>query len=206
MVATRQRRASAKLLSTRERIEREAITILSEKGYDAASMREIAEASGVSKPVVYYYFKSKEMLCHHLISAGLEEFRRLQREVCSEGSNDSAGDLLEQIVRMVQARFDFCLDNLEFMRFIYALNFGPDRKKIDYDFHGFGDEMSDMLTGLMRRASEAGLIRKGKEEAAAHYLRGIVSAYVMPYMDGHEEFPPGLARTIVTDMVSGLGT
>jgi len=201
MVTNRGKSAGSIDLSTRERIERQAITLLSERGYDAASMRAIAESSGVSKPVVYYYFKSKENLCHYLISSGLEEFRKQLCDVCDE----EADDVFEQLVRSVQVRFDFCRQNLEFMRFIYALNFGPDRKKIGYDFHAYGLELFDMLSGLMRRASEAGLIRNGKEEAAVYYLRGIISTYVMLYVDGHGEFPPGLARTIVTDMLDGLG-
>ncbi len=193
-------RDSATSLSTKERIQREAITIFSKKGYDATSMREIAEASTVTKPVIYYYFKSKENLCNHLISSAMEEFRQQIRGVC-EGSS---GDVFEQLVRMVQIHFDFCRGHMEFVRFIYALNFGPDRKKIDYDFYSYGMEIFRMITGVMCRASEAGMIREGKEETAADYLRGIINMYVMLYVDGRYDLPPELARTIVTDMVNGL--
>ena len=187
--------------STKEIIERNAITILSENGYDAASIREIAEASGVTKPVIYYYFKSKENLCHHLIRSGLEGFRKQLRAVCE----DTCDDTLEQIVRAVQIQFDFCEGNTELVRFLYALNFGPDRKKIHYDFYSYGMENARILTELMRRGSDKGLIRRGKEETAVYYLRGIVSTYVMLYVDGRGKLPPGLARTIVTDIMNGLG-
>jgi AcrR family transcriptional regulator len=199
MPAERKQDASVSL-STKERIEREAITIFSEKGYDATSMREIAEASGVTKPVIYYYFKSKENLCHHFISSALEEFRQQVRSVC-EGNSD---DVFEQLVHAVRIHLDFCRGRTEFVRFIYALNFGPDRKKINYDFYSYGMEIFRMLTGVMRRASEEGMIQEGKEETAADYLRGIINMYVMLYLDGRCDFPPELARTIVTDMVNGL--
>lgn len=191
---------SATSLSTKERIEKEAITLLSEKGYDATSMREIAEASGVTKPVIYYYFKSKENLCHHLISSALEEFRQQIRSV-AKGNSD---DVFEQLVRMVQIHFDFCRGRTEFMRFIYALNFGPDRKKINFDFYSYGMEIFQLLVGVMRHASGEGMIREGKEETAVDYLRGIMNIYVMLYVDGRCDFPPELARTIVTDLVNGL--
>jgi len=187
--------------STKEIIEQKAISILSEKGYDAASIREIAEASGVTKPVIYYYFKSKENLCHYLISSGLEEFRHQLEAVCEDGREGT----FEHIVRAVQVQFDFCKGNTEFVRFLYALNFGPDRKKINYDFHAYGMDILRIMTGLMRRGSEEGLIRRGKEETAVYYLRGIVNTYVMLYVDGRGELPPDLARTIVTDMMNGLG-
>lgn len=192
--------------STKKRIERKAISIFSEKGYGAASVREIAEASGVTKPVVYYYFKSKDNLCHDLIHSGLEKFRRMLRDASAAGVEDAAGaeDALERLVAIVQLHFDFCSANVEFVRFLYSLNFGPDRKKISYDFHGYDAEVTGMLTDLLRRASEAGLIRKGKEDVAVRYMQGIIRAYVMYHFDGNDQFSPELARTIVTDMVNGL--
>ncbi len=187
--------------STKERIEEKAIAIFSEKGYDAASMRELAEASGVTKPVIYYYFNSKENLCNHLVRSGLEDFREQLRLACDSSSDDA----FEQIVAIIQTQFDFCKRNVDFVRFIYALNFGPDRKKIAFDFTAYGMEILRMMTKAMRRASKTGIIRKGKEEVAVYYLRGIISTYVMLYVDGRSELRQSLARTIATDLVDGLG-
>ena len=186
--------------STKERIEGQATTLFSEKGYAATSVREIAETSSVTKPVVYYYFGSKENLCHHLISSGLDRFRAKLREVCG----NEADDVFEGLVALVQTHFDFCEANVDFVRFIYALTFGPDRKKISYDFHAYDEEIFNLRMKLSRRASETGLIRKGKEEVAVRYMQGIISTYVMYRVDGHGRFPDGLARTVVTDMIEGL--
>ncbi|RJP22326.1 MAG: TetR/AcrR family transcriptional regulator [Candidatus Abyssobacteria bacterium SURF_5] len=164
-------------------------------------MREIAEAAGVTKPVIYYYFKNKEQLCHHLISSGLEEFRQSIQRVCLEPSDD----VLEQVVRMVQVHFDFCKSHLEFMRFIYAINFGPDRKKITYNFYDYSMSIFDMQVSLMRRMSQARLLKNGKEEAAVYYLRGIISTFAMMYLDGRHPLNSNLAKNIVVDLVGGLG-
>ena len=45
---------------TRTRIQDIALEMFTEKGYDATSLREIAEALGVTKAALYYHFKSKE--------------------------------------------------------------------------------------------------------------------------------------------------
>lgn len=37
-----------------------ALELFSEKGYEAASVREICERAGISRPTLYYFFKSKE--------------------------------------------------------------------------------------------------------------------------------------------------
>ncbi len=44
-----------------------AVAVFSEKGYDAGSMREIAEIVGVSEPALYRHFSSKEDICLALI-------------------------------------------------------------------------------------------------------------------------------------------
>jgi AcrR family transcriptional regulator len=188
--------------STKEIIERQAITLFSEKGYDATSMREIAEAAGITKPVIYYYFKNKEHLCNHLISSGLEEFRQNLQRV-SKAKSKSA---LDQIIQMVDIHFDFCKRHIELMRFIYAINFGPDRKKIDYDFYAYSMEIFRMQIALMRKAVKAGLLQEGKEEEAVYYLRGIISTFAMMFIDGRYRLNSNLARTIVVDLLSGLGS
>jgi AcrR family transcriptional regulator len=164
-------------------------------------MREIAEAARITKPVIYYYFKNKEQLCHHIISSGLDEFHQILKRVCEA----PAADVFDQIVKMVNIHFKFCKRHIEFMRFIYAVNFGPDRDKIDYDFFSYGMELFRMQVALMHRAVEAGLIRAGKEEDSVHYLRGIINTFVMLYVDGRHPLNSDLAVTIVSDMVHGLG-
>ncbi len=61
----------------RSRIKQAAFELMAEKGIDAVSMREIAEKVQVTKPVLYYYFKDKEDLCHAIMeeqAAHFDEF------------------------------------------------------------------------------------------------------------------------------------
>jgi AcrR family transcriptional regulator len=48
--------------NTRGRILETATDLFAEKGYAGTYVREIVEKAGVSKPALYYYFKSKEGL------------------------------------------------------------------------------------------------------------------------------------------------
>jgi len=67
----------------RERLLIAAVRLFAEKGYSATSVREIVEAAGVTKPVLYYYFRNKEgvfdammqeaITAHHAV---LDEVRR----------------------------------------------------------------------------------------------------------------------------------
>ena len=53
--------------------------VFGERGYDAASMDEIAAAAGISKPMVYAYFGSKEELFAACVQRGRP---RLPRRAC----------------------------------------------------------------------------------------------------------------------------
>src|ERR1700753_1036299 len=44
----------------RTRIQRVALELFAEQGYEGTSLREIAERLGVTKAALYYHFKSKE--------------------------------------------------------------------------------------------------------------------------------------------------
>jgi AcrR family transcriptional regulator len=45
---------------TRQRIHRVALEVFSERGYERATLREIAERLQITRPALYYHFKSKE--------------------------------------------------------------------------------------------------------------------------------------------------
>jgi len=60
-------------MDTRSLICRKAVRVFAEKGYDATSVQEIAEATGVAKGTIYYHFKGKRELFVASIKEGLRE-------------------------------------------------------------------------------------------------------------------------------------
>lgn len=60
--------------STAEAIADRAAELFAEKGFAATSIREIAEAAGVTKPTLYYYFGSKEGLVRHIVRGSICAF------------------------------------------------------------------------------------------------------------------------------------
>jgi AcrR family transcriptional regulator len=54
-------------IEARERIINASIELFSKKGFDAASVNEIAEQANVTKALIYYYFKSKEEILDSLV-------------------------------------------------------------------------------------------------------------------------------------------
>jgi AcrR family transcriptional regulator len=67
-------KASLKSEETRDRIIHAALTLFRERGFEVATMRDIAEAAGVANGAAYYYFPSKEAIV-------LEFYRRSGVEI-----------------------------------------------------------------------------------------------------------------------------
>ncbi|GIH26547.1 TetR family transcriptional regulator [Acrocarpospora phusangensis] len=53
---------------TRARIQEIALRLFTEQGYEATSLREIAEALGVTKAALYYHFKTKEDIALSMVA------------------------------------------------------------------------------------------------------------------------------------------
>ena len=62
---------------TRERILHFAARLFADQGFDAVSVREVCEAAGVSKPVIYYHFQSRDGLVLAVLQCLGEGFSRL---------------------------------------------------------------------------------------------------------------------------------
>lgn len=60
--------AEAGSASTRDRIPVVALRLFAEKGYEATSMREIAEQLNMTKAALYYHFDSKEDIVRAVVS------------------------------------------------------------------------------------------------------------------------------------------
>jgi AcrR family transcriptional regulator len=72
----------------REVIERAATEVFAERGYQAASMNEIARRSGVSVPVVYDHAESKQELHLRLLKRHYTELRALWGTSLVDGPAD----------------------------------------------------------------------------------------------------------------------
>src|SRR3982751_1959248 len=68
---------------TRSRIQEVALELFTEHGYEATSLREIAERLGVTKAALYYHFKTKDDIVASFMEdrvAALEEIVAWGRE------------------------------------------------------------------------------------------------------------------------------
>ncbi len=84
-----------------ERILEEATRLFVASGYNGISMRQIAEAVGVSKAGLYYHFKDKEALFMAILNANLDRLGGLIQAARQQGTTTR-----EQVSGMMRAIFD----------------------------------------------------------------------------------------------------
>jgi AcrR family transcriptional regulator len=87
-----------------------ATNVFYEKGYDAASMRDLSRASGMSLAGLYYYFESKERLLYLIQKHTFETVNRLL-----EQKLELVNDPEERIRVMIQNHLEYFLANRKAM-------------------------------------------------------------------------------------------
>ncbi|KUG26276.1 transcriptional regulator, tetr family [hydrocarbon metagenome] len=105
------------MMNTKEKIFLTAAELFSKSGYDSVSVREICDAAGITKPVLYYYFKDKESLLKELI----EETFRIGDELKQKYFKEE-NDFFENIYAVIKIYKVFLKRYRPFAQFSAFLN------------------------------------------------------------------------------------
>jgi AcrR family transcriptional regulator len=88
---------------TRERIQAVALELFTEQGYEATSLREIAERLGVTKAALYYHFKTKEEIVSSLVDRQVANLSELLAWVQQEPRTlDTRREFVRRYAEMLQ--------------------------------------------------------------------------------------------------------
>jgi AcrR family transcriptional regulator len=134
-------------VSTKTKIFNVAARLISQKGYNAVSMREISEQSGVSKPMIYYYFNSKEGLYRHLFDSAITYSDAQINEVL-----DRDISVKQKLIEITKARFHQTLKYPDFARFFLHLFIFMEDTPLSEQYQ---------TTAIVRREILSKLIQKG---------------------------------------------
>jgi len=107
----------------RAEILRVATRVFYAKGYDAASLQDIAGELGIQKASLYYYFASKEELLHAVLAGIISRGMTNARAILAQG-----GDPLTKLWRLVMSHLVQLCGNL-----VDTTVFLHERKKISLE-------------------------------------------------------------------------
>jgi AcrR family transcriptional regulator len=170
--------------------------VFSARGYAAASMDEIAELVGVSKPMLYEYFNSKE----GLLLACIRESRSVLREV-TEQATVGAATAEDALRRGLLAFFVFIRDRREawsLLRQEMALIGTPAADEVEETRR----QQTDLIAALMSGYFDSG--DDLRAEAAAEFVVGACERLAI-WCERHDEVNPEMATEYAMDVLwSGL--
>jgi len=140
----------------RERLRAAALDQFTRRGYAATSIRELCQAAGVTKPVLYYYFKSKEGLYLDLMEGAYVLFEATVAELTIY-----PGAAFQRIITFCGGVFDVGMANLPLLRLIYSMYYGTPQGAPHYNLDQYFDRMLEVITALVREGIATGEIRDG---------------------------------------------
>lgn len=154
-------------LGTRECILKVAASLFARKGYAATTVREIVEAAGVTKPALYYHFRSKERLFQDLTSLTIATHLALLEEI-----HQAPGTPTERIRLLFDRAFALTLRNVDMARVLGAVHCGPPESSPPFDFDGIYGAFYGTLRGLVEEGVHCGELRAGNVDTMTLALLG----------------------------------
>ena len=170
--------------------------VFSARGYAAASMDEIAEQVGVSKPMLYEYFNSKE----GLLLACIRQSRAVLREV-TEQATVGAVDAEDALRRGLLAFFVFIRERRQawsLLRHEMVLIGTPAADEVEETRRQQTDLIAALMSGHFDNGDDL------RAEAAAEFVVGACERLAI-WCERHEEVSPETATGYAMDVLwSGL--
>jgi AcrR family transcriptional regulator len=142
--------------------------LFAEKGYASSSVREIVSAAGVTKPVLYYYFQSKEGLFQAILDSAAEE-----QEVILQEALQKPGTALERIVHLYRRIYQGLMENVQLFKLINHLFFGPPQGAPGYDIERFHRRMAEVIKEIYLGGLRQGEVRAIDPEEATLLVLGV---------------------------------
>ena len=86
----------------RKQIHNAALQVFAENGYKRANTQEIAYKAGISKGLLFYYFKNKQSLCLHLLNWAIEQI-----EIQLKDDIHQSKDFFQRLESGTQKKLEF---------------------------------------------------------------------------------------------------
>lgn len=184
----------------RTRLLEAAGDLFARKGYAATTVREIVERAGVTKPVLYYHFGSKEGIYLALMREAFDIFN-----ATLDGALAGGGSARQRIERVFASVFELMVEHLDVLRVIHAIYYGPPQGAPSFDFDAYHQSLVDTLRALVEEGMRSGEFRLADPGEVTWAVIGALSV-AEGIILGHQEiaFGPEQFRRILAVVFEGV--
>lgn len=143
----------------RERLIVVATELFARKGYATATTREIVAAAGVTKPVLYYYFRSKEGIYLELMQRAFKRF-----EDVVEASITESGGAEERLLHLCDQVFSLIVEKIDVVRLMYSIYYGPPQGAPFFDFDAVHLKLFESILQIVNEGIRKKEFRRGNAD------------------------------------------
>jgi TetR/AcrR family transcriptional regulator len=147
-----------------------ATSLFAEKGYASTSVREIVERAGVTKPVLYYYFKNKEGLFYAILEEAYLELEALLAQQL-----ESQESFHDRIVAFSRQLYNLGMAHQDLNRMAQNLMFGPPKGVPAYDFDRYRERILHAIRAIYEEGLARNEVKESDPEEVAFLVFGLLS-------------------------------
>lgn len=155
-----------------------ALALFSQGGFRETSLQEIADKLGITRPLFYYYFDSKEDLLWRLIGHVGDELLASARPIAK-----SEAEPEEKLRRLIEAHAEALLGNLDTFRVYFAERHLVEGKRSRLLKRG-EDEYIGLFASVIGEGQRAGVFRRENRRVLALISTGVVNSLLRWYEPG----------------------
>ena len=163
-----------------------ALELFSAKGYEGVSVNELAEAAGITKPTLYYYFGSKEGIFEAVCQLNYTRLNTLITEnaVYSPNPKSYFEDIFLTLTKVSAAYFSFAKENDDFYRIVLANLSMPSSSAVFEIVKKFHFTQFEVIESMFRSMAKAHGNLRGKSKTLTWSFIGTINSYISLYLSG----------------------
>lgn len=175
--------------AVRERLLDEALLLFAKKGFEATSVREIVDAADVTRPTLYYHFRSKEGL-----------YLELVERLCTTVEDMTLRSLVPQETARGRLRafvlniLESVIEDASIQRHFFTIVLDPRRTMLS----AFHERMRNFIAAILEVLLEDGVAGGEFEIDDVDLVRKAISAYVVSFIHNQIFIPDPVANRAET--------
>lgn len=159
----------------RERILQTATVQFLERGYDGVSMREIAEACGITKAALYYHFTGKAELLAEIFTESLGQMADLV-----EAGRTRQGSVEDRIRWIIERIFEMPTEQRAIIRLARHDTDRLDEADRVSVGKAYSERFLQPISGLLAEGSASGELRQFDPDWGLWVLLGMLYPFLVP--------------------------
>ncbi len=134
-------------------------------GYEAATIRKIADEVGVSSTALYMHFRDKDQILLEICTGAMEELLASNREISAMPI-----DAVARVRMMLEAYLAFALEHPNAYRLVFCSSPVMDEIRRQHATLQIGQECLDRFASVIREIAAQGRLRVGDPRSAHQVL------------------------------------